>query len=360
MVTVDPEFAALCPPLADYELAELEASLLRDGCRDALVVWAGNNVLLDGHNRKRICEQHGLWYETTEVDLPDRAAAVEWIIRNQLGRRNLNPDAAALLRGKLYNSQKHQGERTDLTSHQNDGRLATAQRIASQTGVSAPTIERDGRFAQAVEDLAPYVPDLPQRVMAGDIPSRQAVIEAAQEPEQAPQRLAHVAHNSGDNEWYTPPEYIAAAREVMGAIDLDPASTDIANEVVGAATFYTAEQDGLYQEWGGRVWMNPPYSQPLIGQFCDKLAASLPRIEQAIVLVNNATETRWFAALADLASAICFPSGRVRFWAPDKVSAPLQGQAVLYIGAWPRRFASQFRRFGFIAFMETTGDVVSE
>jgi len=135
----------------------------------------------------------------------------------------------------------------------------------------------------------------------------------------------------------------------MGSIDTDPASCEIANANVKAAKFYTKDDDGLRQTWQGNVWMNPPYAQPLMSQFAEAVSAKFEsgEIVQAVILVNNATETQWFQRMAGAASAVCFPKSRVRFLDPQgNPGAPLQGQAIIYMGADPEAFRGEFEKYG--------------
>jgi hypothetical protein len=156
---------------------------------------------------------------------------------------------------------------------------------------------------------------------------------------------AHVSHNSGENEWYTPSVIIDAAREVLGGIALDPASCAEANEVVQADRYYDAETNGLMQPWVGTVWLNPPYSQPLIAQFINKLLAERDNIKAAITLTNNGTETGYGQSLLALCDAVCFPDKRIKFTNGDGEStgSPLQGQMICYFGSDRDRFRQCFQ-----------------
>ena len=172
---------------------------------------------------------------------------------------------------------------------------------------------------------------------------RQLVKEGGNDP--------FVSHNGGNNEWYTPEQFIEAARRVLGGIDVDPASSEIANKVVKAEIFFTEEDDGLSQDWPeGRYWMNPPYAQPLMGEFANKYAVHMHAGgSSGIVLVNNATETNWFQQIAGVSSVICFPKGRTKFLDPEgNPGAPLQGQAILYSGDDAQWFAEVFEEFGLV------------
>lgn len=386
---VDPEFRDAIQPLAPEELGQLESNIQSHGCRDPLVVW--DETIVDGHHRYEICQRHNIPFQTVAMGFQDRAAAKVWMLHNQLGRRNLNDyqrSEIALLLEEILKEQakERQGARTDLTDlepvqdiPQNSAESElepvrakvanlpprhdreTRNAIAKTAGVSHDTIKK----VKNIRDDA--IPEVQNLARAGSV-SIHAASKIADLPEDEQEQIAdeiregakpseaikkhvHVAQNSGENEWYTPGEIIQAAKAAMGAIDCDPASSDVANQTVGASVFFTEEQNGLTQPWRGRVWLNPPYAQPLIAQFAEATASKYEaeEFEHACILVNNATETGWFQRLLSVASGVCFPSSRIRFLSPDgKQGAPLQGQAILYVGDDFQRFADAFGELGAI------------
>lgn len=150
------------------------------------------------------------------------------------------------------------------------------------------------------------------------------------------------------NEYYTPADIIEAARRVLGEIDLDPASCEVANQTVKAKTYYDATTDGLKQEWRGRVWLNPPFAKGMIEKFIDKLVGSLSNIESAVVFVDNCTETKWFGRLVDNCNAIVFPQRRIicKPYGEENLSSPTCGQVLVYFGTDAEKFFAEFCEIG--------------
>jgi len=165
--------------------------------------------------------------------------------------------------------------------------------------------------------------------------------------------------NKGLIEWYTPRQYIEAARNVMGSIDLDPCSSDIANEVVQADTYYTQENDGLAHDWTGNVWINPPYKASLISNFIRKLLDhhEAGDVSQAVLLTSNGTDTRWWHDAIRVCASVCFTHGRVNFYSPVRNQAsPASGNTFFYYGNRVAAFRETFREFGAILRLDTEGE----
>lgn len=362
---------------------------------DMLYVEDWPHILIDGHNRYEICTRLGLPFEVVVQEFSDREAVMDWMDANQLGRRNLTRDQFTLLIGRRYNRvKKAVGAPVGNSNAANQiGQIVhierTAETLATDYGVTERTVRRAGQYAEAVEAIDKAAPGFTASVNAGEAPTRQDVVKAAAVVAQIPEaaqnvalaaefadlpsearqdaieaiaQLApaqevmreavknHRAIGTGENEWYTPAEYVELAREVMGGIDLDPASCAQANETVRAQTFYTKDDDGLSKAWAGRVWLNPPYSRDLMPAFVEKLRESFidGDVQQAILVSHNNTDTGWFHALAGVASAICFPKKRIRFYRDAEVAAPTNGQAFFYLGDDPQTFISTFSGVGFV------------
>lgn len=156
---------------------------------------------------------------------------------------------------------------------------------------------------------------------------------------------------TGENEWFTPELYIAMAREVMGEIDLDPATSKKAQKTVRAVKFFTKKDDGLKQKWEGRVWMNPPYSQPDIANFIAKLVEEVQsgNVTEAIALTHNYTDTAWGQQAGSIADAVCFHRSRIKFVRDNgEIAAPTQGQTFFYFGDQARVFFDMFSKVGYV------------
>ncbi len=162
----------------------------------------------------------------------------------------------------------------------------------------------------------------------------------------ATERTIGQIHSSMSEEYYTPERFVEAAREVMGGIDLDPASCAEANETVRATRYFTVEDDGLAQEWRGRVWMNPPYGGPG-PKFVARLIAAHEAgdVPAACVLLSAYTsDTIWFRPLFD--HALCYVHGRIAFYGPSATASSTTGSVIVYLGHDRARFAEVFADFG--------------
>jgi N6-adenosine-specific RNA methylase IME4 len=210
---IDPEFKALIPPLAPEEYAQLESNIIAEGCRDPLVVWDG--VLVDGHNRYEICTKHDIGFETVAKEFKDRDEAMDWMDANQLGRRNLSPDAFKLALGRRYNRTKKAKGGTGANQHKQMGQIepsATAEILARQHSVSAATVKRAGKFAEEVEKT----PEL-QKAIA----ERKPVLQVKREIKEANREARREANRAKVSEVESP-QLLAKAGAKFATIVIDP------------------------------------------------------------------------------------------------------------------------------------------
>lgn len=145
--------------------------------------------------------------------------------------------------------------------------------------------------------------------------------------------------DSGSDEWYTPHYLPDFARFVMGEIDLDPASNEIANETVQASKFYTIEDDGLDLPWNGRIWCNPPWHYGGMMAWVEKLLEEIRegRCTEAFFLTSASTETEWFRTLFHEAQTTILTDHRLQYFNPEKPKnkSNILGSALFYFGSQP-------------------------
>lgn len=186
-------------------------------------------------------------------------------------------------------------------------------------------------------------------------------------------RSQQINQSSLNVELYTPPEIIQAARTVLGEIDLDPASSEIANQRVKAKRIFTKADDGLHQDWRGNVWMNHPWGarETACKKNCKKKACvkrgyhldkELPgnaawinklvneyergNVDQALCITYASTGEAWFKPLKRY--PLCLLDGRTSFYTPEgiKLNQNTKGCSVAYLGKNISAFIKSFSEFG--------------
>ena len=160
--------------------------------------------------------------------------------------------------------------------------------------------------------------------------------------------MTNARHSMDSPDWMTPVPYVKAAREVMGGIDLDPASDDVANRTVKATQYYTPMENGLDRAWRGRVFLNPPGG--LVREFWLKLMES-PEVEQCVWIGYSVEQLQYLQAIrapsTPLQYPLCFPRKRIAFVKPGQAkNAPSHANYVAYIGPNVVKFCKTFAVFG--------------
>jgi phage N-6-adenine-methyltransferase len=230
----------------------------------------------------------------------------------------------------------------------------TAVQYAVECGkqlIEAKKAVPHGEWKIWVDTHLDFNKDTAARYMRGAKASLTTLLDSSYLPKLWGNDSRVLSAGTGDEQSYTPPEYVESARQVMGGIDLDPASNPTAQKTVAAQKYYTADDDGLTKEWEGCVFLNPPYTVRVIDGFIEKLITDYGagKVRDAVLLTNNSTDTSWFHRAAEKSSAVCFTKGRINFQKPDgSTSSPTNGQAFFYFGSKVQKFVDVFGKHGLV------------
>lgn len=180
---IDTALKRLIQPLSEEGLQQLEQNIIRDGCREPLIVW--NNTILDGHNRYEICTRRRIPFMIQRVYLKNREEAIVWICVNQLSNRNITDETRKYLIGKRYEMEKILGAhnaagmnrytkkevRAKIQPEPPFGITAgqTRERLGEEYNISHASILNYEKYAQALDSLMRVTPALVPKILSGNI-----------------------------------------------------------------------------------------------------------------------------------------------------------------------------------------------
>lgn len=287
-----------------------------------------------------------------ELRAIDKVGVAEEIRRQKLAEAQDVADAllAAEVRlGELISElPESQGKRTDLEL-EDSGVQKSKKEVLEDMGLSVKTAQRYERLASHPEIVASISAESRDK---GEIVSRTSVLRAIKQAEKTteekPEKKAPVMpayEGEEEDERCVELKYRKSARYVFYRPPLDPAAASVGKGFGASLISYTKSANGLSKDWGrASIWLFPPYYDT--NRFVKKLLASV--YGEAIVLVNNETETKWFQALWERASAVLFHAGKMKFKYPEGkgYTGPECGMVFFYLGDRPDRFLDEFSKYG--------------
>lgn len=183
-IIIKPELESLITPLKNEELVLLKASIEAEGVREPLIIWENNEgkILVDGHNRHRIIKQieqengKRIDFKTRIIRFANLDEVKDWMIENQMSRRNLTDLQFSYFRGTKYNRLKdsHGGKRE--ASGQNVY-LKSMDKLAEEFKVSNKTIQRDEKFALGIDFIGKSNSDLKRKILSGDEKLNKSIVQ---------------------------------------------------------------------------------------------------------------------------------------------------------------------------------------
>lgn len=211
---IDPEFRDKIPPLSADEFSKLEKNIVADGeVREPLVLW--NDTIIDGHHRWQIIQKHpDIPYKVKRMEFADKWAAIAWMCKNQLGRRNLTDEQKSYLRGKQYEAEKmtqgtnNQYVQAKRNAENENGQNVhfhnsreikdgTAGRIGREYGVDEKTIRRDEKYAKSIDEADSISPGFRSQILSGEISAPKTIVsEIRNMPEDKKERVVEAIRNN--------------------------------------------------------------------------------------------------------------------------------------------------------------------
>jgi len=320
-IIIDKEYSELMPPLSTDAFSKLKKSIINEGCRDPLVLW--DNVLLDGHNRYRICMENNIIFKRVEKNFESRELAKVWIIDNQLGKRNLNDAQRIDLVDKSLGYQEMENaKQRQVRKPESVVENFPPQNLGKSRDKLGEKAKVSGRQYGKGIKIKEQKPELWKECLDGD----KSINEAYKEVTGMSEKTRQVLFSSEHDDWSTPKDRYKEL-DAEFHFDFDPCPFH--------STF-----DGLQTSWKKNNFVNPPYSK--IKEFLDKGHKELSdgNAEVLVYLIPVRTDTNWFHTFVypyfkkekEPYAEIRFVKGRIKFedGTGSNCSAPFPSMIVIF------------------------------